>query len=141
MREVIQTDRAPIMPVPISQAVAHGSTLYVGGQAGFDPATRKLVSSCFVKQFVQAMDNLRAIVEAAGTNLDQALKVTVYLRDLKDYDQLNEIYGSYFSKSPPARKVIQSQLLDGLLVEVDAIVALDNAGTEHTGMIGGAHDR
>lgn len=117
------------MPIPISQAVAHGSVLYTGGQAGFDPATRKPVSDRVDDRLRQALTNLDAVARAGGTSLDRALKVTVYVSRLEDYDAANAVYSEFFSKDPPARKVIQSQLLPGLLVEVDAIVALNEPET------------
>jgi len=122
-RTVIRTPDAPIMPIPTSQAVAYGDTLYVGGQAGFDAGGR-LAADDFEGQFRRALDNLQAVVTAAGGTLDQALKVTVYVRDLERYAALNAIYAEYFAASPPARKVVQCELLGELLVEVDAIVAL-----------------
>jgi len=123
-RTIIRTASAPIMKVPISQAVAHGTTLYVGGQAGFDPATGVLVEGGFEAQLHQALTNLAAVVEAGGSTLSQALKVTVYVADIDDYPAMNRIYGEFFAVSPPARKVVQTRLLPGLLAEVDAIVAL-----------------
>lgn len=129
-RRTISTPKAPIMPVPISQAVAHGSTLYVGGQAGFDPATRQLISDRFEDQLRQALANLQAVVQAAGSSLDRALKVTVYVARMEDYAELNTVYAEFFCADPPARKVIQCQLLPGLLAEVDAIVALAQGESE-----------
>lgn len=123
-RRIIETTAAPVMPAPISQAVAHGSTLYVGGQAGFDPVTREVVSDRFEDQLRQALENLRAVVTAGGSDLGQALKVTVYVARIEDYGALNAIYAEYFGSQPPARKVVQCQLLPGILAEVDAIVAL-----------------
>lgn len=123
-RRIISTDRAPQMPVPISQAVAYGSTLYVGGQAGFDPVTRLPVSDRFEDQLRQALTNLETVVIAGGATLDLALKVTIYVTQVEHYAALNEIYAEFFATDPPARKVIQCQLLPGLLAEVDAIVAL-----------------
>lgn len=121
------------MPVPISQAVAHGSTLYVGGQAGFDPVTRKVVSDRFEDQLRQALVNLRTIVKAGGSDLSQALKVTVYVARIDDYAALNAIYAEFFPSQPPARKVVQCELLPGVLAEVDAIVALPDRAAEISG--------
>ena len=115
------------MPVPISQAVVHGGTLYAGGQAGFDPRTRELVSEAFADQLRQALRNLEAVVRAGGSSLRHALKVTVYVARLEDYESLNSVYAEFFSTEPPARKVIQCQLLPGVLAEVDAVVAIPAA--------------
>ena len=104
VRRIIETSEAPVMPVPISQAVVHGSTLYVGGQAGFDPRTREVVSDRFDEQLRQALTNLRVIVEAGGSQLTLALKVTVYVARIEDYAALNAIYASSLRTShPPAR--------------------------------------
>lgn len=129
-RRVIRTGAAPNVALPISQAVAHGTTLYVGGQAGLLPATGKLVEGGFEEQFRQALANLDAVVRAAGARLQDALKVTVYLADIGDYDAMNAIYAGVFATDPPARKVIQSQLLPGFRAEVDAIVALTSPQTD-----------
>lgn len=129
VRRIIETSEAPVMPVPISQAVVHGSTLYVGGQAGFDPRTREVVSDRFDEQLRQALTNLRVIVEAGGSQLTLALKVTVYVARIEDYAALNAIYAEFFAHQPPARKVVQCQLLPGILAEVDAIVALPDPTT------------
>lgn len=129
VRRIIETSEAPVMPVSISQAVVHGSTLYVGGQAGFDPRTREVVSDRFDEQLRQALTNLRVIVEAGGSQLTLALKVTVYVARIEDYAALNAIYAEFFAHQPPARKVVQCQLLPGILAEVDAIVALPDPTT------------
>lgn len=123
-RAIVATAEAPVMPIPASQAVVHGATLYTGGQAGFDPTTRELVSDGFEDQLHQALVNLKAVVEAGGATLADALKVTVYVARIEDYQRLNTIYEEFFPTSPPARKVIQCQLLPGVLAEVDAIVGL-----------------
>ncbi|WP_164730492.1 Rid family hydrolase [Pelagibacterium montanilacus] len=123
-RSIVETPDAPVMPIPASQAVVFGSTLYAGGQAGFDPVTRMPVSDRFDDQLRQALTNLRAVVEAGGGRLENALKVTVYVTRIEDYSSLNAVYGEFFPAEPPARKVIQCQLLPGLLAEVDAIVGL-----------------
>ncbi len=121
---MVNAERAARPDLPLSHAVAHGDVLYVGGQAGFDPVTRRPVGPTFAEQFRQAMTNLREIARAAGTDLDQALKVTVYVDDLGRYPELNAHYVNWFDHEPPARKVICTPLLPGLVVEVDAIIAL-----------------
>lgn len=133
-RQVILTEEAPVVAAPISQGIVHDSVLYTGGQAGIMPQTGALVGSDFASQARQALTNLAAVARAAGTSLDQALKVTVYLASMEDYPALNAIYSAFFPYDPPARKVIQAGLLPGLLVEFDAIIALPtthSGGREH----------
>lgn len=121
---MVNAEGAARPDLPLSHAVAHGDVLYVGGQAGFDPVTRQPVGPTFAEQFGQAMRNLREVARAAGTDLDRSLKVTVYVDDLGRYAELNVHYAEWFDREPPARKVICTPLLPGLLVEVDAIIAL-----------------
>lgn len=135
-RRVVNAERAARPDLPLSHAVAHGDVLYVGGQAGFDPVTRQPVGETFAEQFRQAMTNLREVARAAGTDLDQSLKITVYVDDLGRYSELNAHYPEWFDREPPARKVICTPLLPGLLVEVDAIIALPGDATTIPG--GGA---
>ncbi len=126
-RRVVNSERAARPDLPLSHAVAHGGVLYVGGQAGIDPDTRTVVADAFEPQFVQAMANLSAVAEAGGSGLEHALKMTVYVRDLGRYDELNTLYSRYFDAAPPARKVVCCPLLPGLEVEVDAILAIPEA--------------
>lgn len=126
-RQIVNSDRAARPDLPLSHAVAHAGVLYVGGQAGIDPDTRAVVSDAFEAQFVQAMANLSAVAEAGGSGLEHVLKMTVYVRDLADYDELNVLYTRYFDAAPPARKVVCCPLLPGLEVEVDAILAIPDA--------------
>ena len=127
-RRVVNAERAARPDLPLSHAVAHGEVLYVGGQAGLDPVTGSPVGPTFAAQFRQAMSNLREVARAAGTDLEQTLKITVYVDDLDRYPELNALYAEWFDRDPPARKVICTPLLPGLLVEVDAIIALPTDG-------------
>lgn len=124
-RRIVLTHDAPVVDAPISQGVIYNGILYTGGQAGIVPQTGQLVSDAFASQAEQALANLAAVARAAGTSLDQALKVTVYLASMEDYTALNPIYTKHFPHEPPARKVLQVGLLPGILVEFDAIIGLD----------------
>jgi 2-iminobutanoate/2-iminopropanoate deaminase len=126
-RRVVNSDGAARPDLPLSHAVAHAGVLYVGGQAGLDPATRQPVDTSFGAQFIQAMTNLRAVAEAGGTAIEQTLKLTVYVDDLEHYAELNHLYAQFFADDPPARKVICCPLLPGLRVEVDALIAIPDA--------------
>lgn len=123
-RTVINSDRAARPDLPLSHAVAHDGVLYVGGQAGLDPDTRTPIDGGFRPQFLQAMQNLREVATAGGTDLAHTLKITVYVTDLDQYQELNELYRQFFAEEPPARKVICCPLLPGLHVEVDAFIAI-----------------
>ena len=105
-RLVILTDKAPKPIGPYSQAIKVGNTLYVAGQVGFTPEG-KLDTSSVGNECKQALNNVKAIVEAAGMNMQQVVKSTLYVRDLRNFSKINEIYGTYFPSNPPARETVQ----------------------------------
>lgn len=120
----IQTDKAPAAVGPYSQAVCYGGVLYTAGQIPIDPATNQLVMDSFEAQVRRVLENLKAVCEAAGTSLEQALKVTVYLQDLSNFAEMNRIYEEYFGGAKPARSCIQAAWLPkGVAVEMDVIAA------------------
>jgi 2-iminobutanoate/2-iminopropanoate deaminase len=102
-RRVIATDAAPKALAVYSQAVQVGDALYLAGQIGFDPATRKLVEGGVQAETRQAIENCRAVLEAAGFSLRDVVQVQVLLADIGDYQAMNEVYGTFFPESPPAR--------------------------------------
>jgi reactive intermediate/imine deaminase len=111
--------------LPFSMAVeVSGRLLFVAGQGPVDPASGRLVVESFAQQVRLTLDNLRAVVEAGGGDLSNAVKVNVYLRAMKDFAAFNEIYRTYFPEPRPARTTVQSDL-EGFDIEVDAVVALD----------------
>jgi 2-iminobutanoate/2-iminopropanoate deaminase len=112
-------------PLPFSMAVeVSGRLLFIAGQGPVDPSSGRLVVESFDQQVRLTLDNLRAVVEAGGGELSNAVKVNVYLRAMKDFAAFNEIYRTYFPEPRPARTTVQSDL-EGFDVEVDAVVALD----------------
>ena len=122
MRRAVKTDRAPAAVGPYSQAVLAGETLYVSGQIALDPATGGAVGSTAAQQTRGVLENLRAIVEAAGMSLADVVKVTVYLVDLREFGAVNEVYAGFFPGDPPARATVEvSALPKGMLVEMDAV--------------------
>ena len=124
-RDIIQTDGAPAAIGTYSQATTHGDTLYVSGQVPLDPQTMELVSEDIDAQIRQVFRNLEAICVAAGATLNDALKFNVYLTDLSNFPQVNEIMAELLTEPYPARAAIEiSALPKGAQVEVDAIVAL-----------------
>ncbi|HMB90023.1 MAG TPA: RidA family protein [Rhodothermales bacterium] len=106
-REVIATDGAPAAIGPYSQAVRVGNTLYCAGQIGLDPATGQLVEGGIEAETRRALDNQKAVLEAAGFTLNDVVQAQVFLADLGDYSAMNEVYATYFTKSPPARAAVQ----------------------------------
>ena len=125
MKQVIRTDAAPAAVGPYSQAVAVDGWLWVSGQIPLDPATGELVTGDIEAATRRVLDNLKAVVEAAGAGLDQAVRVTIYLTDLGRFETVNSIYAEYFTDSPPARACVEvSRLPKGAEVEMDAVVRL-----------------
>jgi 2-iminobutanoate/2-iminopropanoate deaminase len=123
-KEVIRTDRAPapFQGAPYSQAIRFGELVFVAGQLGIDPATGNVVEGGISEQTAQAMRNLEAILEEAGSSLKQMLKTTIYIVDLGDFAALNEVYAQHVGDRPPARATLQvAALPSGALVEIDAI--------------------
>jgi 2-iminobutanoate/2-iminopropanoate deaminase len=125
-KKVIATDRAPRAIGPYSQAVAHGGLLFCSGQIALDPSTGEMVGASDVRaQARRVMDNLKGVLEAAGSSFDKVLRCTIFLADMGDFGAVNEIYGSCFSAAPPARATVQvAGLPKGGLVEIDAIAAI-----------------
>ena len=125
MKMTITTDNAPAAIGTYSQAVQHGGLLYVSGQIPLVPATMELVSSDINQQINQVFDNLSAIAAAAGTTLNDAVKLTVYLTDLAHFSSVNEVMAQRLSQPYPARVALEvSALPRSALVEIDAIVAI-----------------
>ncbi|MCD6290831.1 MAG: RidA family protein [Anaerolineae bacterium] len=123
MKEIVRTDKAPQPAGPYSQGVITGGrTLYVAGQGPVNPATGKAPDGVEA-QITQCLENVKAIVEAAGATMADVVKVHAYLKDMSHFPIYNEIYQRYFPEPYPARTTVQSDL-SGILIEVDAIVAL-----------------
>lgn len=123
MKEVISTDKGPKAIGPYSQAIKAGGFIYTAGQIPFDPATGQLIAEDVAAQTARVMENLKAIVEAAGSSLEKAVKATVYLKDMNDFTAMNEVYGKYFSKNPPARSTVEvAKLPRDVRVEIDLVV-------------------
>src|SRR4051794_3165264 len=122
MRKVISTDRAPRPVGPYSQAVIDGDTIYVAGQGPGNPSTGALELGDARTQTRRVLENMKAILEAAGSSLDKVQRCNVYLRDINDFQAMNEVYSSYFSAPYPARTTIQAGALPGgISVEIDCI--------------------
>ena len=124
MKHIIQTDQAPKAIGPYSQAIKikNGEMIFTAGQLGIDPASGNLVDGGITAQTRQALQNLQAILRAAGSDLDQVVKTTVFLQDFNDFAVMNGIYAEFFPQNPPARSTVQVARLpkDGL-IEIEAI--------------------
>ena len=121
-RERVTTAKGPAAIGPYSQAIVAGDFVFVSGQIPLDPETGKLVEGDIHAQTERVMKNLAAILEAGGSSLDLVVKATIYLADLKDFEAMNQVYGSAFSAAPPARATIQAGgLPKGARIEIDAV--------------------
>lgn len=125
-KRIIHTDKAPEAIGTYSQAVQYGNTLYLSGQIPLDPASMEMVDGDIAEKIHRVFRNLQAVAEAAGTSLDNTLKLNVFLTDLVHFPVVNEIMQQYFSTPYPARAAIGvAQLPKGAEVEMDAIIACE----------------
>ena len=119
--KVIQTNKAPKPVGPYSQAVSVDGWLFVSGQLPIDPETGKLVEGDFKEKVRRVMENIKAIVEAAGGTLRNVVKVTVYLGDISKFSEFNEVYSEYFKDHKPARSVVEAGIPKDAGLEVDVV--------------------
>jgi 2-iminobutanoate/2-iminopropanoate deaminase len=128
-REIVEAPGAPAAVGPYSHAVlvdlrVAGELLFCSGQIPLDPATGELVGRTPAEQAQRCLENLRAVCEAAGTTLERAVRMTVYMTDLEAFAEVNEVYATFFATDPPARVTVGvAALPKGALVEIDAVVA------------------
>jgi 2-iminobutanoate/2-iminopropanoate deaminase len=123
-KRVISTDAAPAAIGPYSQAIQIGDVLYTSGQIPLDPATGRLVEGDVRAQTSRVLQNLQAVIEAAGFTMAEVVKCTIYLASMDDFAAVNEVYAAAFPTDPPARSTVQAaQLPRAALVEIDAIAA------------------
>ena len=124
MKKVISTANAPQAIGPYSQAIEAGGFVFVSGQIPLIPATGELVDGSVEVQTARVLENLKAILEAAGSSMEDVVKTTVYITNMDDFTKVNGIYGQYFEENPPARVCVEvSKLPKGALVEIDVIAA------------------
>lgn len=125
MRNVIATDKAPKAIGPYAQAVRWNGWLFVSGQIPLDPATGTLVGGDIASQTERVLENVKAILEAAGSSLRLILKTTVFLKDMSEFPQMNEVYARYFPSDAPARSTVEvARLPRDVRIEIDAIAAV-----------------
>ena len=121
-KKAFQTDKAAVTGGPYSQAIIHNGIIYLSGQGPIDPRTNQVVPGTVEQETELALENIRIILEEAGSSLDKVLQVTAYLLNMKEYNRFNEVYKRYFIADPPARTCVQTGKLPfGIRIEIDAI--------------------
>ena len=124
-RKTFVTEKAAVTGGPYSQAVIHGGLIYLSGQGAFDPQANQLRLGDISQEAEITLENIRIILEEAGSSLERVLKVTVYLQSMEDYQAFNQVYRRYFPQDPPARTCIAvAGLPFGMKVEMDLVAAL-----------------
>jgi 2-iminobutanoate/2-iminopropanoate deaminase len=124
MRDVILTERGPKPIGPYSQAIRTNGFLYVSGQVALDPKSGEMKGTDVREQTERVFENIKGILEAAGSNLHHVVKTTVFLKDMNDFSAMNEVYAKHFTQAPPARSTVQvSRLPKDALVEIEVIAA------------------
>jgi 2-iminobutanoate/2-iminopropanoate deaminase len=122
MKEVVLTDRGPKPIGPYSQAIKANGFLYLAGQVALDPKSGELTGADIRQQTERTLENIKGIVEAAGSKLSHVVKTTVFLKDMNDFAAMNEAYAKYFTAAPPARSTVQAaRLPKDALVEIEVI--------------------
>jgi len=125
MKDIVLTDKGPKPIGPYSQAVKSNGFLFASGQVALDPRNNEFIGGDIRQQTERAMENIKSVVEAAGSNLHHVVKTTVFLKDMNDFAAMNEAYGKYFAAAPPARSTVQvARLPKDALVEIEAIASL-----------------
>jgi len=125
MRDIVLTDRGPKPIGPYSQAVRTNGFLFVSGQIAIDPQTGELVGADITAQTERVMENVKAILEAGGSNLHRVVKSTVFLKDMNEFAAMNEVYARFFSIAPPARTTVQvARLPKDAAVEIELIASI-----------------
>ena len=126
MRKTVTAEKGPKPAGPYSHAVVSGGFVFISGQGPVDPETGTMPDA-FADQVRQTLENVRTILEAAGSGLDDVVKVNAYVTDLTRFQEFNEVYKEFFTHDPPARTTVGTSLL-GFLVEIDCIAAVPEAG-------------
>jgi 2-iminobutanoate/2-iminopropanoate deaminase len=126
MKNIISTEQAPKAIGPYSQAVISNGFAFLSGQIPLDPATNQLIEGGIAAQTERVLENLKGVLEAAGSSLDRVVKTTVYLKDMGEFGKMNEVYGRYFPTNAPARATVQAARLPrDVSVEIDCIATVD----------------
>ena len=130
VKQIIRTEAAPQAIGPYSQAVVAGGLVFASGQIPIDPRTGLFVEGGVREQTEQVLRNVRAVLEAAGSGLDRVVKATVYLADMDDFAEMNEVYAGFFGEGPPARSTVEAARLPrDARVEIDVIALAGEGGS------------
>lgn len=125
-RTVVSTETAPSAIGPYSQAIIAGNLVFCSGQVPLDPSSGQLVSGTIEEETQRVMENISAVLAAAGTSLARIVKTTIFLSDMNDFAAVNAAYGAYFPQDPPARSTVQvARLPRDVRVEIEAIALID----------------
>jgi len=125
MREAVTTQKAPAAIGPYSQAIKAGGLVFTSGQIAIDPATGQLLQGDITAQTERVLKNLAEILAAAGSSLERVVRTTVFLKNMPEFAAMNEVYGRFFTDTPPARSTVEvARLPKDVLVEIDAIALL-----------------
>ena len=124
-KKVIQTEKAPKAIGPYSQAIQAGNFLFLSGQIPLDPKTGELVKGDIRKQTQQVLENIKGILESQGLGMENVVKSTIFLKDIANFNQVNEVYATYFPSSPPARSTVEvAKLPRDADIEIEAIALI-----------------
>jgi 2-iminobutanoate/2-iminopropanoate deaminase len=124
-KKVIQTDKAPKAIGPYSQAIQAGNFLFLSGQIPLDPKTGELVKGDIRQQTKQVLENIKGVMESQGLGMEDIVKVTIFLKDIGNFNQVNEVYATYFPSSPPARSTVEvTKLPRDADIEIEAIALI-----------------
>jgi len=127
-KKVIQTDKAPKAIGPYSQAIQAGNFLFLSGQIPLNPKTGELIQGDIREQTQQVLENIKRILESQGLRMENMVKSTIFLKDIANFNQVNEVYGNYFPSSPPARSTVEvSKLPRNAEIEIEAIAVISVA--------------
>jgi 2-iminobutanoate/2-iminopropanoate deaminase len=122
LREPVKTPHEPAALGPYSQAIKAGGFVYVSGQVAIDPETGEFIAGGIAEQTERVLKNVAAVLEAAGSSLDQVVKTTVFLADMNEFAAMNEVYAKFFTEAPPARATVQAaRLPKDARVEIEAV--------------------
>ena len=126
MKTIISTERAPKAIGPYSQAVVSNGWAFLSGQIPLDPSTNQIIVGDIAAQTERVLENLKSVLEAAGSSLERVVKTTVYLKDMGEFAKMNEVYGRYFASNAPARATVEAARLPrDVSVEIDCIASVD----------------
>ena len=122
MKKIIQTDRAPKAIGPYSQGIQAGNLFFLSGQIALDPKTGEMVAGDVRQQTQQVLENIKGLLESQGLDMRDVIKVTIFLKEMGNFNQVNDVYAAYFSSSPPARSTVEvARLPRNAEIEIEAI--------------------